>query len=158
MSGSRIFARHSRELSGTRPVSVAHPSRLWVTFAEFRAPVCGRNFQYPCRGARAQQCPTAHQPANPFRRLRPDLIKQTPAVGIQFAEPIGLQPLKRRSRLSNPPPPGSTGGGPGLEGGRQGAGAPSWMDSLTSRLHTFRPKNDRCLTRSSAQEQRWVEL
>ena len=35
----------------------------------------------------------SHQPVNPSRRPRPDPVKQTPAVGIQFAEPIGLQPI-----------------------------------------------------------------
>ena len=40
----------------------------------------------------------SHEPVDPVRRPRPDPVKQTPAVGIQFAEPIGLQPISQNTK------------------------------------------------------------
>ena len=39
------------------------------------------------------QVEVSHEAVNPFRRPRPDPVEQTPTDGIQFAEPIGLQPI-----------------------------------------------------------------
>ena len=39
-----------------------------------------------------------HEPVDPVRRPRPDPVKQTPAVGIQIAEPISLQPIDQNTK------------------------------------------------------------
>src|SRR5260370_20098132 len=65
------------------------------------------------------QVEISHEAVNPFRRPRPDPVEQTPTIVIQFAEPIGLQPIsqnteqqvagqvRRGSPAQNRVPPGS---------------------------------------------------
>ena len=40
----------------------------------------------------------SHEPVDPVRRSRPDPVEQAPTVGIQFAEPIGLQPISQDTK------------------------------------------------------------
>jgi len=39
-----------------------------------------------------------NEQVDPGRRARPDPVKQAPTVGIQFAEPIGLQPISQDTK------------------------------------------------------------
>ena len=39
-----------------------------------------------------------HNAVNPFRRPRLDPVKQTPSLCLQFAEPIGLQPIGQNTK------------------------------------------------------------
>jgi hypothetical protein len=43
------------------------------------------------------QVEVSHEAVIPFLRPRPDPVEQTATVGIQFAEPIGFEPISQNT-------------------------------------------------------------